>query len=164
MNITALTIENFKGISEPVRIEFKPITLLFGPNSAGKSTIIQALHYVREILERNNLNPYKCLNADESIDLGGFRNLVHNHDLDRRIRLRVELELTDALLPQYPIFVSGYEDYDTELCGEHRLEVKFFLNEFVKISSAWVELEVGWSNIGATVLTIEHYTKKRKIS
>ncbi len=36
MIIKALTIENFKGIREPVRIEFKPITLLFGPNSAGK--------------------------------------------------------------------------------------------------------------------------------
>ncbi len=35
MIIKALTIENFKGIREPVRVEFKPITLLFGPNSAG---------------------------------------------------------------------------------------------------------------------------------
>ena len=38
-------------------IELKPITLLFGPNSAGKSTILQALHYVREILERGNIDP-----------------------------------------------------------------------------------------------------------
>jgi hypothetical protein len=29
MPVTALTIENFKGIKEPVRIDFKPITLLF---------------------------------------------------------------------------------------------------------------------------------------
>ena len=33
------------------------ITLLFGPNSVGKSTILQALHYLREILERSNLDP-----------------------------------------------------------------------------------------------------------
>jgi hypothetical protein len=31
MSITAITIENFKGIREPVRVELKPITLLFGP-------------------------------------------------------------------------------------------------------------------------------------
>ena len=49
MSISAITIENFKGIREPVRIELKPITLLFGPNSSGKSTIVQALHYAREI-------------------------------------------------------------------------------------------------------------------
>jgi predicted ATPase len=38
-------MENFKGISEPVRVELKPITLLFGANSVGKSTIVQVLHY-----------------------------------------------------------------------------------------------------------------------
>jgi AAA15 family ATPase/GTPase len=56
MIIKALTIENFKGIREPVRVEFKPITLLYGPNSAGKSTIVQAIHYAREVLDRNNLD------------------------------------------------------------------------------------------------------------
>jgi len=53
MILKALTLENFKGIREPVRIEFAPLTLLFGPNNAGKSTIIQALMYAREVLERN---------------------------------------------------------------------------------------------------------------
>lgn len=33
MSISAITIENFKGIKELVRVEFKPITLLFGPNN-----------------------------------------------------------------------------------------------------------------------------------
>jgi hypothetical protein len=32
---------------------------------------------VREILERNNVDADRCLGADESLDLGGFRNLVH---------------------------------------------------------------------------------------
>jgi len=30
MILKALTLENFKGIHEPVRIEFAPLTLLFG--------------------------------------------------------------------------------------------------------------------------------------
>ncbi len=33
MTITAITLENIKEILEPVRVELKPITLLFGPNS-----------------------------------------------------------------------------------------------------------------------------------
>ncbi len=57
MRLTAIELENFKGIGPRQRIELKPITLLFGPNSAGKSTILQALHYVREILERKNVDP-----------------------------------------------------------------------------------------------------------
>ena len=35
--ITAVEIENFKGIGRRVRIDLRPITLLFGRNSAGKS-------------------------------------------------------------------------------------------------------------------------------
>jgi predicted ATPase len=72
----------------------KPITLLFGPNSAGKSTILQALHYVREILERGNIDPDVTI-AGGLIDLGGFATLVHNHELQRAVRLKLSLDLSD---------------------------------------------------------------------
>ena len=35
--ITGISIENFKGIREQVKLDLRPITLLFGANSAGKS-------------------------------------------------------------------------------------------------------------------------------
>jgi predicted ATPase len=73
MPISAITIENFKGIKSPVKIELRPITLLFGPNSAGKSTIVQALHYAREIFARGNLNPDKTIAGGKSVNLGGLR-------------------------------------------------------------------------------------------
>ena len=57
MRLTRIEIENFKGIGDRQMVELRPITLLFGPNSAGKSTILQALHYLREILERGNIDP-----------------------------------------------------------------------------------------------------------
>jgi len=65
MSISAITIENFKGIKEPVKVEFKPITLLFGPNSTGKSEVVPALHYAREIFEYQNLNPDQTLDCDQ---------------------------------------------------------------------------------------------------
>jgi AAA15 family ATPase/GTPase len=101
MSITAITIENFKGIREPVRVELKPITLLFGPNSAGKSTIIQALHYAREIFERQNLNPDRTLLGGGAIDLGGFESLVHKHDTNLPIKIGFELDLRNEDIPIY---------------------------------------------------------------
>ncbi len=38
MILKALTLENFKGIREPVRIELSPISLLFGSNNGGTGT------------------------------------------------------------------------------------------------------------------------------
>jgi hypothetical protein len=88
--ISAITIENFKAVRSKCRIEFRPITLLFGPNSAGKSTILQALQFMREILERRNVNPDKTMDGGENMDLGGFANLVHRHDISRPITIRID--------------------------------------------------------------------------
>ncbi|WP_293814812.1 AAA family ATPase [Thiolapillus sp.] len=101
MIIKALTLENFKGIAEPVRIEFKPITLLFGPNSAGKSTVLQALVYTREILERHNLDPDRTLLGGEWMDLGGFDSLIHGHDRSRQMVIGFELDVHNTDLPDY---------------------------------------------------------------
>jgi predicted ATPase len=54
--ITGINIENFKGIRERVEIELRPLTLLFGANSAGNRPNLHALLYAAVIFERRNLN------------------------------------------------------------------------------------------------------------
>lgn len=92
--ITAIEIENFKGIGELQRIEFAPLTLLFGSNSSGKSTLIHALHYMREILESGNGDVDEIRATQGELRLGGFENLIHRHKVDRKIRIRVDLNAT----------------------------------------------------------------------
>ena len=70
--LTQISIENFKGIGEKVTIPIRPITLLFGPNSAGKSTILQAMQYAYEILEHGNVDPDRTTLGGNAVDLGGF--------------------------------------------------------------------------------------------
>ncbi len=139
MGITAITIENFKGIKEPVRVGLKPITLLFGPNSAGKSTIIQALHYAHEIFEWQNLNPDKTLLGGDSIDLGGFESLVHQHDTTLPIRIRLDLDLAHEDLPRY---LEGYEDF-----GLMRWQESDLWDIPAEVRTAWVEIKVSWSGL-----------------
>ena len=112
MLLSALTIENFKAIGDPVRVELKPITLLFGPNSAGKSTIIQALHYAHEIFERENVDPGRTLAGGEWVDLGGFQTIINKHDLSLPITLRFDLDLKNEDLPEYPPYRRGELDPD----------------------------------------------------
>jgi predicted ATPase len=49
--ITAIELENFQSIERRVRIELKPITLLYGPNSAGKSSIFDAIELFKTLLD-----------------------------------------------------------------------------------------------------------------
>ena len=44
--ITAIEIENFQSIKDLVRIDIAPLTLLYGPNSAGKSAVFDALDLI----------------------------------------------------------------------------------------------------------------------
>jgi hypothetical protein len=137
MPISSITIENFKGIKEPIRVDFKPITLLFGPNSAGKSTIVQALHYALEIFERNNLDPDRTSIGGKAVDLGGFETLVNNHDVSKPIRLKIELDLQDEDLPQY---FDGYEDM-----GLARFSEKQIAEIPMRAVSAAVEISIRWN-------------------
>ena len=131
MKIKAITIENFKSISEPVRIEFKPLTLLFGPNSAGKSTIIQALHYIREVLEFRRLDVDKTISGGDFIDLGGFDNFVHGHDLSKKVSF--EIELCDVTFGNYfqnypddmykKVFLSLFEKINENECSKIKFSV-----------------------------------------
>ena len=74
--ITAVEIENFKGIGGPVRIDLRPITLLFGRNSAGKSTVLHALCYAHEVLSHRSVDARKIELGGDQVDLGGFHNFV----------------------------------------------------------------------------------------
>ena len=93
--ITSITIENFKCIGDAVTIPIRPITLLFGKNSAGKSTILQALDYYNKIWQDKSSSIRAPslgieMSGGYTIDFRDFRSLVHRHELDRKIRIRVE--------------------------------------------------------------------------
>lgn len=135
--ITSITVENFKGISKPVTIPLRPITLLFGANSAGKSTILHAIHYARELLERNNANPDQTLQGGEAIEMGGFRNVVHKHDLEREICIRVEIVPTDDGVPS----LAELLDLDEEDSG---LEQFRGLNINPQVMTVGLELSARW--------------------
>ena len=147
MRLRRIEIENFKGIGGRQVIDLKPITLLFGPNSIGKSTILQALHYLREILERSNIDPDVTI-AGGLMDLGGFATLVHNHELDRAVRLKVTLDLSDEQgvegLPLNSGLSFGEPEFDA-------LPVRYLVGEseeyrdYATVQQAALEVEIRWS-------------------
>ena len=123
--LTALELENFKGIALRQRIDFAPITLLFGANSAGKSTILQALLYLHELLERGTADVDRTELGGNVLELGGFARIVHRHESERAVVLRAEfatpgrLERFGRELTDFP-----FPDLDDE------------------VESAWLELTI----------------------
>lgn len=135
--IRGITIENFKGIRGAVTIPIRPLTLLFGKNSAGKSTVIQALHYLREVCENRRPDPDRTQIGGDVIDLGGFQSLVHCNELDRMIRIRVEFEIDDDGIPNTGITSPGGTTDESEALSVD-------VNDFGDLHAAWVEVRTAW--------------------
>lgn len=142
--ITHISIENFKGIRERVELELKPITLLFGPNSAGKSAILHALLYAQEIFERHNLDADTTAAGGPFIDLGGFKNMVHGHDLNQPITLGFRFSLDEDEFQPYKHDVGAFADLlecaDLLDCDDEAL------SELIsRPSSAGMFVKIRWS-------------------
>jgi hypothetical protein len=139
--ITGIEIENFKGIRERVRIELKPITLLFGANSAGKSSILHAILYASEVLERRNLDADSTVMGGESIDLGGFKNFVHGHDLDRTVWLKIDCsddeDLHESLCYRSMTAINEYFGFSQYIDNE--------VDSLIDPDGVSIELGIAWN-------------------
>ncbi|ARB27620.1 AAA family ATPase [Pseudomonas tolaasii] len=82
-----LSIKNFKAFSDWQKIKLAPITLIYGPNSSGKSSIIHSLMLLKQSLTRPNVQGGLVSNG-EYVDLGDFSSMVHGHDPERPIAFK----------------------------------------------------------------------------
>lgn len=82
-------INNFKGFSQPQRIRLAPVTLIYGPNSSGKSSIIQALMLLKQSITRPSENG-GLVSTGEYIDLGTFSSLMNRHNTQNDLEFSVE--------------------------------------------------------------------------
>lgn len=87
--IDGLILENFKAFGTRQHIPLAPITLIFGANSAGKSSIIQSLLLLRQSMDNLDSPEQAFLFKSDSVDLGSFRDTVFDHDLSRQIEISV---------------------------------------------------------------------------
>ena len=101
-----LYVNNFKGIEDnnkPIKFA-KKITLLFGKNSAGKSSILQAIKLIQQSLENENdlvLNPTKSYTG--GIFFPSYKDLVSRGDLNKSISLGITSnEVSTFTDPYYP--------------------------------------------------------------
>ena len=89
--IKSIHLGNFKAFAETQAIPVKPITLIFGANSAGKSSIIHSLALLHEAFNTGELDIFRTRLGGSSIDLGGFRQYIHRRQANRRMDLRLTL-------------------------------------------------------------------------
>ncbi|HDL7858170.1 TPA: DUF3696 domain-containing protein [Yersinia enterocolitica] len=79
-------MSNFKSFADKQELELAPITLIFGQNSSGKSTIIQSLLGMKQTLS----SPHRqgeFIAIGPCVDLNSFSSIVHGHNVKNDIKL-----------------------------------------------------------------------------
>jgi hypothetical protein len=106
-------ISNFKAFAKPESVPIKPITLIFGPNSSGKSSVLQSLLMLKQTLADREDPLTPLLFKGDLVDLGSYRELIHRHELERSFSFKVSMPMPPSLDQpfHYPWIVGAYSDW-----------------------------------------------------
>jgi len=114
--LTGISLKNFKTWKSTGQIDLAPITVFFGVNSSGKSSIGQFLLMLRRTVEQPDRNLVFLTNDDANQDLGAYEDYVHNGNTSLDISFDIqwrnpeEVKLSKSLLGGYdePILWLGF--------------------------------------------------------
>lgn len=135
MRITKLSLTNFKSFKKEQTIEFAPVTLLFGPNSVGKSSVLMALFYLQQILDKGQCDPQRIEALGGKL-VGGFKNLVYRRNLNQSITLKIEYDKGNRVGSSY--------DFLADLLEESELDVRIS-SPVLDVEKVELEFVISWS-------------------
>jgi len=97
--LTKLYLQNFKGFDGRIHaLSLAPLTFLVGPNSCGKSSVIQSLLLLCQS-QRYQYDfpiPRTLTTSGSIVDLGSFESLVHDHAKDSTMSTGLRFTSRDA--------------------------------------------------------------------
>ncbi|MGK7902481.1 MAG: DUF3696 domain-containing protein [Hormoscilla sp.] len=93
-------LTNFKAFAGPEKLPIRPITLIYGPNSSGKSSVLQSLLLLKQTLQEAEDPDTVLLPKGNLVNLGSYREFVHRHDVSQSFSFKVKLELEERQLQE----------------------------------------------------------------
>ncbi|HBN8232343.1 TPA: AAA family ATPase [Pseudomonas aeruginosa] len=131
MRITEIALTNFRSFQVTQSIALAPVTLLFGPNSVGKSSVLMALFYIQQMLEKGQCDPQR-IDALGEKHVGGFKSLVNGRDIAKRMVLKLTMDKSDLIGTSYNQIVDLIGDdfdlpADSPTADANRVAVEFHI-------------------------------------
>ncbi|MDQ3247656.1 MAG: AAA family ATPase, partial [Chloroflexota bacterium] len=93
--LTHLQIQNFKSWRDTGQMRFAPLTGFFGPNSSGKTSLLQFLLLLKQTIESPDRRQVLNLGTERSyVTLSTFEDLVFRHQDAEKITFTFEFKFT----------------------------------------------------------------------
>lgn len=117
--LTSLRVRNFKAWQNTDQVRLAPLTIFFGVNSAGKSSLGHLLQGLKQTVESTDRKRTFHLGDDNSlIDLGTFEDCVFNHDIDRKIKFSLGWKLSSSMDVKSPFEKQTIRGSDLEISAK----------------------------------------------
>lgn len=103
--IEKLRIQNFKGWKDTGDLSLAPITVLFGGNSSGKSSIGQFLMMLKQTTESNDRSAGLQLGGTQRsiVDMGAWEDMIYGHIVSAKLAFEVQWTLPELLRIHNPL-------------------------------------------------------------
>ncbi len=102
--LTGMQIQNFKAWRDTKVVPLAPLTVIFGTNSSGKSSLGHLLLALKQTVQLADRKRALHLGDENSlIDLGTFADCVHGHDLGQKIMFSLRWRLPQVLTVKNPL-------------------------------------------------------------
>jgi len=124
--INALRIKNFKSLVDTGDLRIRPLTFLVGPNSSGKTSIIQSLLLLKQTVESRDLKNPLSINGPY-VQLGSYPDLLFMHDY--KARLEVDLSFVPTVQHWLPGVLRGERSTSPEFYTHVITHVEFGYNK-----------------------------------
>lgn len=113
--LVAIRVRNLRSLEDTGFVELRPITVLVGRNSAGKSTFARVLPLLRQTAEVRKREP--VLWWGRFVDFGSFADSVSRSTDTREIEISFRVAVEDSVknMPRPEYIVDKIESYDLRL-------------------------------------------------
>ncbi|GAB98500.1 hypothetical protein GONAM_02_00220 [Gordonia namibiensis NBRC 108229] len=91
--LTEVSLTNFKAFGDRTSIPLAPLTLIYGANSSGKSSVIQSLLLIKQSMEAQ-----KLVTQGPIVNVGSFGGITHGH-VARHIEVALKYGVIEDWIP-----------------------------------------------------------------
>lgn len=105
--ITAVRIQNLRSLRDTGYIQIKPLTILLGANSTGKSTFLRSFLLFAQSVNKRLRGPISWFD-DSLVDFGDFYTAINAEAKENKESMRFSFKINRSYRDHYPRFKYDY--------------------------------------------------------
>ncbi|WP_445719941.1 MULTISPECIES: AAA family ATPase [Flavobacteriaceae] len=130
-----ISINNFKSIGSLIEYELKPLTILSGTNSSGKSSFIQLLLILKETIDLDS-SKYQFYLKGDLFEVRDYTDILKGKDIANKLSFSFDLSKSEFFKYGTRVEKSLYDSFKDYNC---QLKVDFdYFNQEVYISEFFI--------------------------